>query len=146
MRHSLFLLRFSTLFQFDLMRDKEVSFVLPKKIIGNYYHVILSSESEETHNHFMTWILSHLIEVGEKQCHLLLAASRECGIDGPTQYMVHFTEKGTQLCTYRFSFWASLSSWSLWSWRSLKQKMMIKPAKHVYYICFYFKCLLDLRK
>lgn len=146
MRYSLCFLRFSTLFYFDLMRDKEMSFVLPKKIIGNYYHVILSSESEKTHNHFMTWILSHLIEMREKQCHQLFVASRERGIDGLTRYMVHFTEKGTLLSTYRFSFWASLSSWSLWSWRPLKWKVMIKPAKHVYFRCFYFKCLLDLRK
>lgn len=117
MRYSLCFLRFSTLFYFDLTRDKEMSFLLPKKIIGNYYHVILSSESEKTHNHFMTWILSHLIEMREKQCHQLFVASKERGIDGLTRYMVHFTEKGTLLSTYRLSFWASLSSWSLWSWR-----------------------------
>lgn len=69
-------------------------FVLPTEIIGNYYHVIISSESEETHNHFMTSIPSHLIEVREKQCHQLLAASREGGLDLLTWYRVQFTKKG----------------------------------------------------
>lgn len=111
----------STLFWFDLIRDKEISFVLSNKIIYNYYCIFLTFNG-----------------VKEEQCSQLLAAFTEHSVN----WLATRSPQGALLSTYRSSFWPSLSSWSLWSWRSLKQKIMIMHAKMYTFLLNFLKVYL----